>query len=90
MNLAEFLKDKRELAGLQQKQVATALGYSTAQFLSNWERGISSPPAKAIKILAEKYSVTEKELIGLVHQFKSERVQRTYQSQLVEAGIAPN
>lgn len=45
MNLKDRLKTLRTTAGLSQKEIATKLGYTTPQFISNWERGISFPPA---------------------------------------------
>jgi transcriptional regulator with XRE-family HTH domain len=62
VNLAKFLKDKREIAGLSQKQVADKLGYSTPQFVSNWERGVSSPPLKTLKKIGELYHVSADDL----------------------------
>lgn len=47
-NLGRFIKEKRAAAGLTQSQVAKKLGYS-AQFITNWERGISNPPPVVLK-----------------------------------------
>lgn len=60
--LADFLKEKRVAAGLSQKDVADKLGYSTPQFISNWERGVSHPPINALKKLGEMYKVSADEL----------------------------
>lgn len=56
--LAEFLKQKRIAAGLSQRDVADKLGYSTPQFISNWERGVSRPPINALKKLGELYKIS--------------------------------
>ena len=56
-SLATFLKEKRIRAGLSQKEVAEKLGYSTAQFVSNWERGLSAPPVETLKVIAEMYKI---------------------------------
>lgn len=56
------LKKLRIKAGLKQKEVALKLGYSTPQFISNWERGISSPPVKSIKQLACIYKTSPEKL----------------------------
>lgn len=53
--LADYLKTKREATKLSQKQVSEALGYSSAQFISNWERGESTPPIHTIKKLSKLY-----------------------------------
>ena len=60
--LADFLKEKRVAAGLSQKDVADKLGYSTPQFISNWERGVSHPPINALKKIGEMYKVSADEL----------------------------
>lgn len=64
--LAVFLKENRMKAGFTQADVAEKLGYSTAQFISNWERGVSSPPVKILKQLARFYSVNSQELYDVV------------------------
>lgn len=56
-NLAVYLKKHRSTVGLSQIDVATKLGYSTPQFISNWERGISQPPLGALPKIAEMYKV---------------------------------
>ncbi|HEX7676451.1 MAG TPA: helix-turn-helix transcriptional regulator [Bdellovibrio sp.] len=66
--LSQFLKEKRVLAGLSQKQVSDALGYSTAQFISNWERGLATPPIPVIKRLASLYKVEVQEITDLLLQ----------------------
>lgn len=47
--LGMFLAKKRKNAGITQRQVTDALGYSSAQFCSNFERGIAAPPLKKMK-----------------------------------------
>ena len=53
--LGTILKEKREAAGLSQLDVSKSLGYTTPQFISNWERGISTPPVKTIKKIEKIY-----------------------------------
>lgn len=60
--LADFLKRKRVSAGLSQRDVADKLGYSTPQFISNWERGVSNPPIASLKRLGEMYRIDAQEL----------------------------
>lgn len=56
--LASYLKQKRMGAGLSQGEVAEKLGYTTAQFVSNWERGIAKPPLVALAKLTKLYSLS--------------------------------
>lgn len=60
--LAEFLKQKRVAANISQRDVADKLGYSTPQFISNWERGVSHPPITVLKKLADLYKVSAEEV----------------------------
>lgn len=72
--LSEFLKEKRTHAGLSQKDVADKLGYSSAQFISNWERGLSSPPIHTLRKLAEMYSVNVDEMFDVILESTLEQV----------------
>lgn len=49
------LKQMRKKSGLSQNQVADKLGYSTGQFVSNWERGLIIPPISTLKTLAKMF-----------------------------------
>lgn len=59
---AEYIKTKRLEAGLSQKDVSDNFGYSTPQFISNWERGISAPPMKTLKKLAQLYKTPAEDM----------------------------
>lgn len=60
--LSEYLRKKRVSANISQREVSKHLGYSTPQFISNWERGVSYPPVFAIKKIASLYGVPAEEL----------------------------
>jgi transcriptional regulator with XRE-family HTH domain len=64
--LAQFLKEKRTQSGLSQKDVATKLGYSTSQFISNWERGVSQPPINTLRTLATMYKVSAEQMFNVL------------------------
>lgn len=51
MILGNYLREAREAKGLTQIEVAKRLGYSTSQFVSNWERGMCSPAENKMKKL---------------------------------------
>jgi len=48
-SLSDYIKEMRLQAGLSQGALAEKLGYSTAQFISNWERHVANPPIAALK-----------------------------------------
>ncbi len=43
--------------------VSKALGYSSPQFISNWERDLSKPPLKILVKLLDFYGINKKEFI---------------------------
>lgn len=49
------LKKLRENQGLTQNDVAEIMGYESPQLVSNNERGVSMPPLKSLKKLADLY-----------------------------------
>jgi transcriptional regulator with XRE-family HTH domain len=65
-DLAEYLKKARTNAGLSQKEVAAILGYKSSQFVSNWERGLSSPPVTTLRRLCSLYRTSENEMFEMI------------------------
>ena len=64
--LGKFLRASRMAAKLSQAKVSKELGYSSPQFISNWERGISSPPLKALPKIAQLYRISPEELVNVI------------------------
>lgn len=65
-NLNLFLRDARIQAGLSQKDVSDKLGYSSAQFVSNWERGLATPPGRTLRKLSQIYKIKADELYSIL------------------------
>lgn len=74
IHLGQFLKEKRENVGLSQKDVADKLGYSTPQFVSNWERGISTPPLKTLKKIGDLYKVSSDDLFTVTLNYQIQQM----------------
>lgn len=74
VDLGTFLKEKRENVGLSQKDVAHKLGYTTPQFISNWERGISTPPLKTLKKIGDMYKVSADELFQVTLNYQIQQM----------------
>lgn len=55
--MGKLLRDHRVRAGMSQMDVAAACGYTTPQFVSNWERGIADPPLNMLPILAGLFGI---------------------------------
>ena len=60
------LRKLRINAELSQRDVANSMGYSTPQFISNWERGLSWPPVSDIRKLATLYNCNPDHVFDLV------------------------
>lgn len=64
-NIGQFLREKREARGLSQTEVADALSVKP-QFISNWERGMSSPPLRLLRIVMKMYGIPDQELVDFM------------------------
>lgn len=69
-SVGTFLRTKREAAGLTQSDVSGELGYGTAQFVSNWERGVSMPPMAALPRIAKLYKIQAKAMIKVFQDYE--------------------
>ena len=63
--ISEYFKTKRMGANLSQQEVAKALGFTTGQFVSNWERGLSFPPMQILPKLVKLYKINKNELMNV-------------------------
>ena len=66
ITLPEFLQQSRANAGFTQKDISKKLGYTSPQFISNWERGVSQPPLNVIHKLIKLYSINRDELFDVL------------------------
>jgi transcriptional regulator with XRE-family HTH domain len=64
--LGAYLQEMRAKANLTQREVSLELGYSSAQFISNFERGITSPPLKKLKELIRMYKMPVEKVMNLL------------------------
>ena len=77
-SLTGYLKKCREKRGLSQKEVSVLLGYSSPQFISNWERGESDPPVKVLAKLAKIYRIPDSELLAKYIECVTSRIEAEY------------
>lgn len=88
--LAQFLKEKRSISGLSQKDVATKLGYSTSQFISNWERGISQPPIHTLRTLAQMYNIAAEQMFDVLLENTMVQVQEDLKKKFYSENSSDN
>lgn len=70
-NLARYIRTRRLELGLTQREVAEALGYKP-QFVTNWERGSSRPPERALRPLCKALRIKRGTMLGLLEADASE------------------
>lgn len=75
--LANFFKKRREQSGLSQRTVAKELGYSSPQFISNWERGLCGPPLKKLPRIVELYRLNRSEVVTVMMKAYKKEVERS-------------
>lgn len=81
-SFGRFLQDARTQAGLRQSDVASALGYKSAQFVSDWERDVSSPPGYVLRKLAEMYDLSMEEIYDSLVATRISRLKRELKEDL--------
>jgi len=59
----KFLKSQRIKSKMSQIAVSRKFGYTSAQFISNFERGRCSAPLKVLKVLINLYNLNSNDLI---------------------------
>jgi transcriptional regulator with XRE-family HTH domain len=64
--MGRLLRKKRVSSGLTQHQASHRLGYSSSQFVSNIERGISVAPLEILGKLSRLYKFKDKAIIDLL------------------------
>jgi transcriptional regulator with XRE-family HTH domain len=75
--LGEFLQTKRTKSGLSQGDVASKLGYSSPQFISNFERGLCAPPLNKLKQLVQLYDLNGEEVVRLMLKEQERHLRKT-------------
>lgn len=75
--IGDFFKQKRLETGLTQNDVAKSLGWSNAQFVSNWERGKCLPPKSVLFDLIQMCKISKKELVN-IHTYATKIALESY------------
>jgi transcriptional regulator with XRE-family HTH domain len=72
-----YLKELRKQAGLSQKDVSQSFAWTTAQFVSNWERGRMTPSRGVLRELIKMYNADEFRFIDRVKQIMTSDLERS-------------
>lgn len=68
-----FIRQQRMNIGITQNELADVFGFRTPQFVSNWERGRSSPPMHTLAKLCDVLKVSKEALISKMLDDSTER-----------------
>lgn len=77
-NIGKWLKELRLKAGLSQGDVAQKLGYTSPQFVSNWERDLSVPPKATLPEIAKIYKTDLKQIKNTFLEIKIEELKQEW------------
>jgi transcriptional regulator with XRE-family HTH domain len=81
-SLGAFLHESRIRAGFSQKEVADKFGYKSAQVVSDWERGVRSPPAIVLKKLVKLYDVPVEKFFDVILEEQTRLLERKLRKKL--------
>jgi transcriptional regulator with XRE-family HTH domain len=62
----KFLLNARTQSGLSQLALARELGYTSPQYVSNWERGVCGPPLDKLNDLSRLLRIDSKILMKMI------------------------
>ena len=77
-----MLRTARVARGLSQNQVARMMKWSSAQFISNIERGIALPPPQIVPELARVLHIKPSSIFVAMYDWELERLKDKYQTYL--------
>jgi len=80
-------KQWRIAAQVNQRELSDVLGYSSAQFVSNWEREVSTPPFKSVKKLASIFGIPAKEIADEIERIKKLNLEQQIKHDRKRLGI---
>lgn len=80
MSLSETLKKARIKQNISQRDLAEKLGYTSPQFVSNWERGVSNPPMSTLSELVKILKLDPRKTIEIYIQETKEKILKEFNS----------
>lgn len=66
----QLLKKARESHGISQSELARKLGYSSPQYISNYERGLCMPPMKNIKKIIREIDLDPQRIFLILKEYQ--------------------
>jgi transcriptional regulator with XRE-family HTH domain len=72
--MGEFLRVGRERSKKTQLELSQRIGYSSQQYISNFERGFCFPTNEALKVYISECGVSKREIKKMLLRQLSERI----------------
>lgn len=72
MTFGEAFKKERKQAGVSQGKISKSMGWSSPQFVSNWERGLSYPSQESLKTICDKFSMDYDKMVSIILKEKTQ------------------
>ncbi len=76
--LGDILKSVREKAGFAQGELAGKMGYSSPQFVSNWERNLCSLPARKAPLFCKLTGFSPNSLLELLVKEERRKIEKSF------------
>jgi transcriptional regulator with XRE-family HTH domain len=65
---SKYLKDMRIKKGISQRELAEMLGYTSGQFVSNYERGMCPVPLEKVKDMIGLLNLDSTKVVNLIQE----------------------
>ena len=78
--LGQILRDGRVKSDMTQRELAKKLGYTSPQYVSNWERGRVTPPLYTLSKVAQLTHVPKDKIKKLLLDFNSQRYDEAFRN----------
>jgi transcriptional regulator with XRE-family HTH domain len=79
--IGKYFRQKRLDRKMTQEEIARFLGYTSKQIISNWERGLCSPPLDKVASLIALLSLDSKEVLQLFVELTREELSKSFKTQ---------
>lgn len=76
VNVGELMAKARAKSGLTQRAVSKQLGYGSAQFVSNLERGISLMPLRKMSKIIQIYGLNPNAVVSAIMVTKEKEIRK--------------
>lgn len=83
--IGQKIKELRELRGMEQIELAWALGYKSQSTISKWESGVNLPTGKKLIKLAQILGTSTNEILGMAEPLPETAYSETDLRKLAES-----